>query len=98
MPQWLAFVLAVFAGVALIAGAVKEHRQRSSSGPIGVVPTLPLAFGAAMLAGLALAVLRVARSPMVAWWHSPLAFALVLAVGVWLIVGVGNRAERKRKQ
>ena len=97
MPQWPALILAVFAGVALTTGAVIEYRQRSSSGPVAVVPTLPHAFGAAVLAGLALAVLRVARNPSVAWWHSPLAFVLVLAVGVWLIIAVGNRAERNRK-
>jgi hypothetical protein len=98
MLQWPALILAVLGGVALAIGAVIEHGQRSNSGPIGVVPTLPHAFGAAMLVGMAIALLRIARNPVVTWWHVPLGFVLVLGLGVWLIVTVGSRAERNRKQ
>ncbi len=98
MPQWLASILIVLAGAALTAGVVIEYDQRSSSGPIAIVPTLPHAFSAALLTALALTILRIARQPWVAWWHVPLGFTFVLALGVWLILAAGKRAERKRKR
>lgn len=67
MPPWPAWSLVVSAGALLVASSVLEYRQRSEQGPVAIVPTLPHAFAAAMLAGLAAAYLRLARSPGFAW-------------------------------
>jgi hypothetical protein len=96
MPQWPAWILIASAGVLLVVSATMEYRQRSERGPVAVVPTLPHAFAAAMLAGLAVAYLRMARSPGVAGWHSPVAFVVVLGLGVFLILLAGRRGERDR--
>ena len=73
-----------------------EYRQRSDRGPVAMVPTLPYALGAALLAGMAPMYLRAARSPGVAWWHPPVTFVVVLVLGVLLILAACSRGERAR--
>ncbi|HYQ02964.1 MAG TPA: hypothetical protein VER96_30035 [Polyangiaceae bacterium] len=81
-----------------MAASAIEYRQRSEAGPVALVPTLPYALAAAMLAGMVPMYLRAARGSGVAWWNAPLTFVVVLVVGVLLILAAGNRGESDRDE
>lgn len=90
-------ILAAVAAVTLAIGIVLEYRQRSESGPVALAPTLQYALGAALVAAFAVAFLRVAGSAWVAWWHPIVVFAVVLAVGGWMITAGSRRGEKRRR-
>ena len=98
MCECVAFVPFALAALALLIGAVIEHRQRAELGPVAMAPTLQYPAAAALLVAIGLTVLRLAWGRCVPWWLVPLGLAATLVFGIWLIAAVGRRADQKAQR
>lgn len=98
MSELLGYFFLTLSAAALLFGVLIEHQQRSETGPVAIVPTLPHAVASGLCAAIGVAALCIARNRSAAWWLPPVAFVLVLMLGTWLIIAVGARAERRRQR
>ena len=89
----LAFAMLAFAVVAMTFGLYVEVGQRRERGPVAIVPTLPHAWGAAMLVTLGLGVHPGVRLPM--WAYPMVGIGAAIALSATMIAA-GWFAERTR--
>jgi hypothetical protein len=91
MPKWPGLILLLLAALQVGFGAWIENRQRRERGPVAIVPTLPHAIGASILAALGCAALTLAG--VLTWWLVPAGFVSTLLVGATVIIAAGRGPE-----